>query len=63
MKEVQKLCNSVLPNLKGGPDWSCSKLSGHSGKHDSRDGGGTWSDAGAERLAEEKRKQFEAEPF
>ena len=61
-KEVQKLCGAVLPNLKGGPDFECEKEEGHNGKHSSYDGG-MWTNGGAERLREERRKQLEAEPF
>ena len=60
-KEVQKLCGATLPNSNG-LDFECEKEEGHKGKHGSR-AGGWWTDGGAERLREERRKQIEAEPF
>jgi hypothetical protein len=61
MAKVQKLCGAVLPNLKSGPDFECEREQGHQGKHSSL--GVQWTDCGAERLREERRKQIEAEPF
>lgn len=53
-------CSATCPN-KYGRDFQCERPKGHKGKH--RDGASMWTDDGAERLREERRKAIEAEPF
>lgn len=60
--EVRKLCPSTCPDEKGGPEFECELTEGHRGKHESV-AGGFWTDAGADRLREERRKAIEQEPF
>ena len=59
---VKQLCEATCPDQKGGPDFECELQEGHRGKHESI-AGGYWTDRGAERLREERRKKFESEPF
>lgn len=60
---AKELCEATCPNPRGGIDFVCEREKGHKGKHDSVSGGMTWTDGGAERLREERRKAIEAEPF
>ncbi len=62
MAKIAKLCGSTCPNQQGGPDFECEREDNHRGKHESI-AGGYWTDSGAERLREERRKAIEAEPF
>jgi hypothetical protein len=62
MAKVMQLCGARCPNMKGGPDFECEREQDHKGKHSSI-AGGFWTDGGAERLREERRKKIEAEPF
>jgi hypothetical protein len=62
MAKVKQLCGATRPDEKGGPDFECEREQGHKGKHSS-EAGGFWTDSGAERLREERRRKFEAEPF
>jgi hypothetical protein len=59
---AKELCEATCPDVKGGPDFECERKPGHKGKHESL-AGGYWTDGGAERLREERRERFEAEPF
>ncbi len=63
MAKVKQLCGATCPDKHGGPDIQCERKENHKGKHDSITHGLTWTDAGAARLREERRKKFEAEPF
>jgi hypothetical protein len=58
----KELCAATCPDQRGGADFECELKEGHRGKHESL-AGGYWNDAGAERLREERRRKFEAEPF
>ena len=71
---VKQLCEATCPDDGGGPDYVCELPEGHDEQRHSRppgvkwsqkhrDGGVTWTNGGAERLKEERRKKFEAEPF
>jgi hypothetical protein len=60
---VKKLCGATCPDQKGGPDIQCEREENHKGKHDSITRGLSFTDGGAERLREERRKKFESEPF
>jgi len=62
MAKVTQLCGATCPDVKGGPDFECEREQVHKGKHSS-EGVGYWTDGGAERLREECRLKFEAEPF
>ena len=49
MLKKKQPCPATCPDKGGGPDFVCERPLGHSGKHDSLEGG-WWTDGGSERL-------------